>query len=133
MTRTTNDVEAIYESLAWGAARLIADGLVIVGTLIMMFVLDWRLTLVSFALSPIIVLVVNYFRKRLRALFLEIRKSLSKLNGFFAEQINGMDIIQMNAGQARHVRNFGVVPIITSDFFARRIGGTQDSTPLWTE
>ncbi|MEE2787242.1 MAG: ABC transporter ATP-binding protein [Myxococcota bacterium] len=101
MTRTTNDVEAIYESLAWGAARLIADGLVIIGTIVMMLLLDWRLTLVSFALSPIIVVVVNYFRKRLRALFFQIRKSLSQLNGFFAEQINGMDIVQMNAGQPR--------------------------------
>ena len=68
MTRTTNDVEAVYESLAWGAARLISDGLTIIGTIIMMLALDWRLTLVSFALSPIIVIVVNLFRRRLSTL-----------------------------------------------------------------
>ena len=106
MTRTTNDVEAIYESLAWGAVGLITDALLIAGTLVAMLWLDWRLTLVSFALSPVIVLVVDIFRRRLRVLFTSIRKSLSSLNGFFAEQINGMTVVQLSGGEARARRQF---------------------------
>ena len=71
MTRTINDVEAIYESLAWGAVGLVTDALMILGTLGVMLALDWRLFLVSFALSPVIYVVVNVFRKRLRKLFFE--------------------------------------------------------------
>ncbi|MGC6419143.1 MAG: ABC transporter ATP-binding protein [Bradymonadia bacterium] len=99
MTRTINDVEAIYESLAWGAVGLVADALMIIGTFAIMLSLDWKLTLISFALSPLIVLVVNIFRKRLRVYYTSIRKSLSALNGYFAEQIHGMQVIQMNGAQ----------------------------------
>ena len=106
MTRTTNDVEAVYESLAWGAVGLITDALMILGTLVAMLWLDWRLTLVSFALSPVIVLVVDIFRKRLRTLFTHIRKSLSQLNGFFAEQIYGMTVMQLYGGEERARRQF---------------------------
>ena len=83
MTRTTNDVEAIYESLAFGAVQLLTDGLTIVGTLVAMLALDWELTGVSLALTPLIVFIVDVCRRRLRALSLEIRRSLSRLNGFF--------------------------------------------------
>lgn len=115
MTRTTTDVEAIYESLTFGAVGLITDALVILGTLCIMLWLDWKLTLVAFSISPLIVLVVNVVRKKLRLLFGEIRAILSKLNGFFAEQINGMTVIQLYGaeerarsefqGQARHYMN----------------------------
>lgn len=101
MTRTTNDVEAIYESMAFGAVGLLTDALIIVGTLVSMLILDWRLTLVSLSLSPVIVFVVNLFRKRLRALSTIIRTSLSRLNGDFAEQINGMTVLQLYGAEAR--------------------------------
>ncbi len=101
MTRTTNDVEAVYESLAFGAVGLITDALMILGTLVVMLWMDWRLTLVAFSLAPVIVWVVNLCRKRLRVLFTEIRKTLSRLNGFFAEQIHGMSVVQLyGAGPA---------------------------------
>ena len=101
MTRTTNDVEAIYESLAWGAVSLISDAMVIVSTLCVMLYMDWRLSLALLALAPILAVLVNVFRKRLRVLFLEIRKSLSRLNGFFAEQIHGMQVIQHDGAEDR--------------------------------
>ncbi|MCA9540872.1 MAG: ABC transporter ATP-binding protein [Myxococcales bacterium] len=106
MTRTTTDVEAIYESLAWGAVGLITDGLFILGTLIVMLTLDWQLTLVAFAIGPVIVWVVNLCRRRLRTLFGEIRRSLSVLNGYFTEQINGMQVVQLYGAEPRAREEF---------------------------
>lgn len=106
MTRTTNDVDALYESLSFGAVGLVTDALMIVGTLVMMLVLDWRLTLVAFSISPVIIGVVNLFRKRLRVLFLRIRKALSALNGFFAEQIHGMQVVQLSGAEQRSLKTF---------------------------
>ena len=106
MTRTTNDVEAIYESIAWGGVGLIKDALAIVATLSMMLVLDWRLTLVSFCFAPLIVYVVNLFRKNIRKLFSEIRQLLSVLNGFFAEQIHGMTELQLHDGREAAIARF---------------------------
>ncbi len=106
MTRTTNDVDALYESLSFGAVGFVTDALMILGTLVMMFALDWRLTLVAFSISPLIILVVNLFRKRLRVLFLRIRKALSGLNGFFAEQIHGMQVVQLSGAEDKSLKTF---------------------------
>jgi len=101
MTRTTNDVEAIYESLSFGAVGLVTDAFFILGTIVSMLILDWKLTLVAFAISPVIVGVVNLFRKKLRVLFADIRRSLSTLNGYFAEQIHGMQVVQLYGAEQR--------------------------------
>ncbi len=106
MTRTTNDVEAIYDSLAFGAVALISDALTIVGTVVVMLFLDWKLTLVAFSISPLIVLVVNLFRRKIRHLFTAIRKALSVLNGFFAEQIHGVQVLQLYGAEERAHADF---------------------------
>ena len=95
MTRTINDLEAVYESLIFGVVNLLSDLLMIIGILVAMAVLDWRLTLVVLALGPAVAVVVDVFRRRLRALSIVIRRSLSRLNGFFAEQIYGMTTVQL--------------------------------------
>ena len=106
MTRTTNDVDAIYESLIMGAVNLVTDALTIIGILVTMLVLDWELTLVAFSVSPVIILVVEVFRRKLRGLSTIIRTSLSRLNGFFAEQIYGMSVVQTAGGQERAAAEF---------------------------
>ena len=104
MTRTTNDVEAIYESIAWGGIGRVTDAFAIIATVIIMLALDWRLTIVAFIFSPVIVFVVNLFRRNIRRLFTEIRELLSELNGYFAEQIHGMTELQLHGGRiaAKH-------------------------------
>jgi ATP-binding cassette, subfamily B, multidrug efflux pump len=90
MTRTTNDVDAIGESLTRGVVGLISDGMIIIGTLVMMLWLNPWLTLIGFSIAPVIFGTVNLCRKQLRHLFTTIRESLSQLNGLFAEYINGV-------------------------------------------
>ncbi|MBU0551412.1 ABC transporter ATP-binding protein/permease [Myxococcota bacterium] len=106
MTRTTNDIDAIYESLAMGAVWLIADAMVIVGTLIAMLLLDVKLTLLTLTLAPPIILIVNLFRKKLRVLFTHVRKELATLNGFFAEQLEGVSVTQLYGAQAQAKARF---------------------------
>ncbi len=106
MTRTINDTEAVYDSLAREAGRLLRDLLSILGMLAAMFALDWQLTLVAFALSPIIWVTVGWFRRRLRPLSLTIRKTLSKLNGFLAERIYGMSLLQLYGAEAKSRAQF---------------------------
>lgn len=106
MTRTTNDVEAVYESLAWGVVSLLSDGLLLIGILVAMLILDWELTLVSLSLAPLIVVIVDLFRRRLRALSVIIRSSLSRLNGFFAERIYGVTTVQLYGVEERTRQTF---------------------------
>lgn len=106
MTRTTNDVEAVYESLAWGVVSLLSDGLLLIGILVAMLLLDWKLTLVSLSLAPLIVVIVDLFRRKLRVLSLIIRSSLSRLNGYFAERIYGVTTVQLYGVEDRTRQTF---------------------------
>lgn len=95
MTRTINDVDAVYESLARGAIQLLTNMLAIVGMLIAMLFLDPGMTLVAFAFSPVIYFIVGWFRRGLRPVSVRIRELLSELNGFFAERVFGMTVVQL--------------------------------------
>ncbi len=95
MTRTINDVDAVYESLARGAIQLMTNMLAIIGMLVAMLFLDPGMTLVAFLFSPVIYFIVGWFRRRLRPISVKIRETLSVLNGFFAERIFGMTVVQL--------------------------------------
>jgi len=106
MTRTINDVDAVYESLARGAIQLLTNLLAIIGMLVAMLLMDASLTLVAFLFSPIIWFIVSWFRKRLRPISLEIRETLSKLNGYFAERVFGMTVVQLYGAERVSTRAF---------------------------
>ena len=109
MTRTTNDIDALAESLMFGVVNLLSDGLMLVGVLVAMLILDPMLTLATLALAPVIVGIVDLCRRQIRGLSLEIRKTLSQLNGFFAEQVNGMATVQMHGAEAMSAAHFSKV------------------------
>ncbi|HRE89087.1 MAG TPA: ABC transporter ATP-binding protein [Myxococcota bacterium] len=106
MTRTINDVDAVYESLARGAIQLLTNLLTIIGMLVAMLMMDASLTLVAFLFSPVIWFVVGWFRKRLRPISLEIRETLARLNGYFAERVFGMTVVQLYGAERVSIRTF---------------------------
>lgn len=101
LTRATSDVEALGETLTAGAITIVLDAMNVLGVLIGMFVLDWRLTLIVLALAPPIGLAVEVLRRRLRTAYLEIRASLSTLNAFTAERLAGIEVVQLTSDEAR--------------------------------
>ena len=119
MTRTTSDVDAIGESLTRGVVGLISDALLIAGTLGVMLWMNVWLTLVSFAISPLLVWVVNSCRKQLRVLFTGIRQALSELNGLFAEYINGATETQRYGAQRVAESRFDELSVKFRDLYHR--------------
>lgn len=95
LVRSTNDIEALGESLGTGVVTIISDVILLVGILSAMLLLNVKLTLVSLIAAPLIVVMVNFFRKRLRQAFLAVRKNLSTVNGFLAEHLYGVKVIQL--------------------------------------
>lgn len=95
MTRVTNDVESLQETFSTGAISIIGDVVLIVGIVVMMLALDWRLTLSAFAVLPLLGLFVQFMRIRAREAFREVRSHLSRLNAFLAEAISGMRLVQV--------------------------------------
>ncbi len=95
VTRATNDVAAINEFFTSMLVSLFRDGFLVVGILVVMLRMEWRLALVVFALFPIIAVAAWQFRNRARAAFREIRKQIARLNAYIQESISGIRIIQV--------------------------------------
>jgi len=95
LTRATSDVESLGETLQGQTINIVLDVLMVVGVLVSMFVMDWRLTLFMLGIAPVVALVLEVCRRRLRALFGEIRNSISALNAFLAERLNGVEVVQL--------------------------------------
>ncbi len=95
LTRATSDVDAIGEAFSAGLINIILDLLMIIGTLIAMFVLDARLTLVLLMLAPPVLAILEIIRRRLRVLFLEVREALASVNAFLAERVDGVEVVQL--------------------------------------
>lgn len=109
MTRVTNDVESLQETFSSGAISIIGDIVLIIGIVGMMLTLDWRLTLSAFAVLPLLGLFIQYMRSRAREAFREVRSHLSRLNGFLAEAISGMRIVQVFGQEPAMGQEFGEV------------------------
>lgn len=106
VTRVTNDVDAINEVFASGAFNAIGDLVKLVGIVVAMLLLDWRLALIAFVALPPVALLVNWTRKRLRDAFRRIRSTTARMNAYLNEQISGMAVVQAYAREEKAATEF---------------------------
>ncbi len=101
LTRATSDIDALNEALTAGSISLLLDVLVMGGTLVAMLALDVRLTLLLLCIGAPLGLVIEFFRRRMRSLFARVRDALAALNGFLAERVAGIEVIQLHGQEER--------------------------------
>ncbi len=106
VTRVINDIEVLNEFFTAGLVGVLADVFVLLGIVIFMLVLNWKLALVSYTIIPILFFVSAIFRKFIRPVYRDLRKILAKINAFFAENISGMKIVQIFNRQKKHTKQF---------------------------
>jgi ATP-binding cassette, subfamily B, multidrug efflux pump len=106
VSRVTNDVDAILEAFASGAINGIGDLVRLVGIVIMMVSLDWKLSLIAFAAVPPVALMVRFVRRRMRETFRDIRSRTSRMNAIMSEQVAGMTLIQAYGRKEAAERDF---------------------------
>jgi len=94
LTRATNDVESLNEFYNDVLVGLFRDIFLLIGIVAMMLVMNWRLALVSFVAVPLILLITFLCRKALHNNFVRMKALISKINGFFAESLSGIRVIQ---------------------------------------
>lgn len=105
-TRTINDVEAVNDVFSEGIISIIADILTIIAIMIIMFITDWRLTLVCLAPFPILIFATYWFKESVNKSFQRVRNAVSALNAFVQEHIVGMYIVQAFAAEKTEMDKF---------------------------
>ncbi len=106
VSRVTTDVDALNEMFAAGAMTIVTDVLKLVGIVVFMLAIEWRLALVSLALLPLVVVAIDYFRRVARRTYRQIRERLARINGFLQEAISGIAVVQLSAREDRTFAEF---------------------------
>lgn len=106
ITRATNDVEALSEMYTDVIINLFKDIFLLAGIIYTMVVLDVRLALVSFSVLPFIFFLVFLLKKKIKDNFSKMKSLIGRINGFMAENISGMKIIQVFRGEKEKKEEF---------------------------
>ena len=94
LTRATNDIEALNEFYTEIMVNLFKDVVLLVGIIVTMLQMDFKLALVGFSTIPVIVLITFTIRGALRRNFAKMKRLIGRINGFFSENIDGMKTVQ---------------------------------------
>ncbi len=105
-TRTVNDIEAINDVFSEGIISIISDLLTILAILVVMFIEDWRLTLVSLSPFPILIFATYVFKESVNKSFYRVRNAVSALNAFVQEHLTGMVVVQAFTSEKREFARF---------------------------
>ncbi|NSL89930.1 ABC transporter ATP-binding protein [Chitinophaga sp. Mgbs1] len=105
-TRTINDIEAINDVFSEGIISIVSDLLMIVAILVVMFIEDWRLTLVSLSPFPVLIFATYIFKESVNKSFYRVRNAVAALNAFVQEHLTGMVVVQAFTGEKREFARF---------------------------
>src|SRR5450432_270216 len=105
-TRTINDIESVNDIFSDGLIPIISDLLSIISILLFMFFVDWRLTLISLAPFPVLIIATYLFKESVNKSFIKVRNAVAALNAFVQEHITGMSVVQAFAVEDKEFRKF---------------------------
>ena len=94
ISRITNDVEALDQLVTDGVASLVQNTLVLLGTAVVLFLLDWRLALATLLVLPLMAGATAWFRSRSNRAYRHVRERLGLVTATLAEDISGMRVVQ---------------------------------------
>lgn len=106
VTRTISDVETLADVFSEGLAAMAGDLLQIIFILLFMFIVDWRMALISLCTFPLMLLATYVFKEKIKVAFNDVRNAVANLNSFVQEHITGMNIVQIFGSEKREFEKF---------------------------
>ena len=130
MSRLTGDIDALNEMLTYGLIGVLADGLTLVGILVVLLHLHLPLALLTFTVLPLLIGVFLAFRGPMRAAYREIRGRLARVNATIQENLSGMRVVQLFCREPLNFAQFRQVNQEHLDAHLRSIWYRSFFTPL---
>ncbi len=106
VSRITNDVEALDQLVTDGVTSLVQNTLLLLGTAVVLFLLDWRLALATLVVLPLMALATAWFRVRSNRAYRRVRERLGLVTASLAEDISGMRVVQSFTREPENQRSF---------------------------
>jgi len=106
MSRVTNDVDTLNQLLSQGLTQLLGSLFSLIGIVVAMLILDWRLALVCFAIIPVMLLTNFFFARRARRAFRTTRETVGDVTAGLQEEIIGVREAQAFNRTAANIERF---------------------------
>ena len=106
ISRLTNDVEALDQLVTDGVTTLVQSTLLLFGTAIILFFLDWRLAVATLTVLPLMFVATAMFRVRTARAYRAVRERLGLVTATLAEDISGMRVVQAFRRERANEKNF---------------------------
>ncbi|WP_240941909.1 ABC transporter ATP-binding protein [Paenibacillus sp. HB172176] len=106
MSRATNDITNVSNTLNQTVVQLISSVLMLVGSVVMMLSLSVWMTLVTVLTIPFIALLTKKISKYTRQFFSEQQKTLGEVNGYVQENISGLKVVKVFGRETRSIEQF---------------------------
>ncbi|MCA9949832.1 MAG: ABC transporter ATP-binding protein [Anaerolineales bacterium] len=106
MSRITSDVESIARLLNTGLVTFVGEGVTLIGIIIVMLWMSWQLTLVAFVTMPFLAILLYIMRTSLETSWKNVRKSVSNINTYTNESVNGIQVTQAFVREEHNINKF---------------------------
>jgi ATP-binding cassette subfamily B protein len=106
MSRLTSDVEAVQEYLGWGFLIQLMAAMSFIGTSVILFMLDWQLTLLMYLPMIVLLIIVAAFDRRIGPSWEAVREEMGKLTTQLQENISGVRVVKAFAREKLEASRF---------------------------
>ena len=107
ISRLTNDVEALDQLVSDGMATLFQSGLTLIGVVVILFVLDPHLALLTFLALPVLAAGGLAFRIASADAYRATREKIAWITGYLQETLSGIRVVRAFGQEPRHIARFG--------------------------
>lgn len=106
LSRVTNDIDTVSNTLAQGVTQVIMSVTTIIGVTVMMFTISWVMTLVTLLVLPIAIIVAQLVIKKSQKFFKGQQKEIGNINGHVEEMYTGHNIIKAFSKEKKTIEEF---------------------------
>lgn len=106
MSNLTNDVGALQTAIVDNLISLITEAVTLIGSLVSMILIDWKLTLVTLIIVPVVLGLVNVFGKKLRLAGHEVQGRIADITSLLQEVISSIRIVRSFARESHEIEQF---------------------------
>lgn len=105
-TRTINDIENINQVFSQGILTILADFLMVIVVVGVMFAVSWKLAIVCLTTMPFLIIATYIFKEKVKASFQRVRTEIARMNAFLQERLTGMRIVQIFNAEKQEMEKF---------------------------
>lgn len=127
LSRVTNDVDTIGQTLNQSLSNIVTCITMLIGSLVMMFVNSWQLTLITLCAMPISLILVSIIVKFSQKYFIKQQNALGEINGIIEENYYAHNIVKTFNAEKRAQKDFEVVNknLFSSAFISQFLSGSM--------